>query len=168
VGGAIPDGHQRGGVAWRARLRKQPGVTFGGTARDDGDVSGPGDAFWFGEVAEERIDGRSLAFGFVGFEEAPGKQHFLYFLPLPQGQGSLRLVFGVGRRCGIGLIVVPVVSVSGDWFSLFNVRGSSGVGLASFAGRAFGVVGLSGICGISTLFRGSKWELLPKSRSLAA
>ncbi len=25
-------------------------------------------------------------------------QHFLYFLPLPQGQGSLRPTFGVARR----------------------------------------------------------------------
>ncbi len=31
-----------------------------------------------------------------GYAAAP--QHFLYFLPLPQGQGSLRPIFGVSRR----------------------------------------------------------------------
>jgi hypothetical protein len=29
-------------------------------------------------------------------------QHFLNFLPLPQGQGSLRPTFGAVRRIGIG------------------------------------------------------------------
>ena len=34
-------------------------------------------------------------------------QHFLYFLPLPHGHGSLRPTFGVDRRAGCGASSPP-------------------------------------------------------------
>jgi hypothetical protein len=36
--------------------------------------------------------------GSKSFYATGAPQHFLYFLPLPQGQGSLRPIFGVSRR----------------------------------------------------------------------
>src|SRR5206468_2840031 len=52
------------------------------------------------EVLDQVIDGVDVA-------HVAAPWHFLYFLPLPQGQGSLRPIFGSSRRTVFGVASSP-------------------------------------------------------------
>src|SRR5579875_3176987 len=70
----------------------------------------------------------------VGDGGPPAPWHFLYFLPLPQGQGSLRPIFS--RRttcCGFSITPPPIICISAcsrrlrRWYSRIMASSSSGV-----------------------------------------
>jgi hypothetical protein len=52
-------------------------------------------------------------------------QHFLYFLPLPQGQGSLRLIFSTFLGCALNHRRVLIAELSLLYFAMQNPSGKA-------------------------------------------
>jgi hypothetical protein len=83
--------------------------------------------------------GLGVGGGAIGISWSFDRQHFLYFLPLPQGQGSLRPAFIVLSfphlaRAG-NRILDPITCLTGPGHLYLNAVGGVGIPKDSAAGR---------------------------------